>query len=84
MTRNKKIEFLKDIKAGKIDIKELILENSLPLPSWYWIQFDTPEQLLADIKKEMGESCLLRWHEGKPYVINKNKVSKSFNWFNYE
>lgn len=84
MTRKEKIELLNGIKTGKADITHLIIKNSAPLPSWYWQDFETTEELINDLKKQRGANIVLLWHDGKPYVIDNNPKRKQPKWFNNE
>ena len=84
MNRDEKIKLLNGLKSGEKDLKRFVIENEFPLPSWYWQQFETKEELLADQKKERGEKIIIVWHEGKPYLINNNPKPNKPLWFNYE
>lgn len=81
MNRKEKIALLKRLRDGKESISDMLIKNSPPLPSWYWQDFETPEELLNDLKKTMGEKVTVIWKEGKPYCIDMNERSKKFKWF---
>jgi len=84
MNRKEKINYLKRLREGKENISDLLIKNSLPLPSWYWQQFDIPEDLINDLKNTRGEKISVIWKDGKPYCIDLNKRVKKFNWFENE
>lgn len=81
MNRREKINFLNRVKEGKENVSDILIQNSLPLPSWYWQDFETPEELLADLKKSIGDKISVIWKDGKPYCIDLNKRQKKINWF---
>jgi len=84
MKRKEKIILLRRFQSGEKDIREFIIENSNPLPSWYWQQYETKEELLTDLKKTYGEKVAVVWDQGKPFLINTNPKTKTPKWFNHE
>lgn len=84
MNRKEKIEFLNGIRAGKGAVKDWFIKSSSPLPSWYWQQFETREELLSDLKKSNGENIIVIWWDGRPYLYDFNLKRGKPQWFTYE
>ena len=83
MNRKAKIDFLASVANSENDLNSLWIKTSIPLPTWYWQQFETEHELLQDLRKG-GREVDIIWEKGRPHKIDYNTNTNQPKWFPYE
>lgn len=83
MKRKDKIRLLEGVRTGKIQISTFLKKGDISPPSWYWMQFESREGLLMDLRSTWSQRISVIWENDRPLITNYTP-KKRFNWFTNE